>query len=120
MKSGTEFKDGAAQSAAPMAARGRYPAGGFYYLDFDMGGYMACASALMPADPSAAMVKQQMATLFAGAAPIVSAGFKEGERVKWSVIIPGDLIAKWGQFAMMMQMQQMQQQQMGAPAPVAP
>ena len=107
-----------AKNAAPIQARSEYPAGGFYYADVDMAGYMAFAAQMLPDEPASAAIKQQMQVLFAGVPPVVSAGHKQDDRVRWSVKIPGDLIAKWGQFAMMMQMQQMQQQQGGMPSGV--
>ena len=89
---------------APLAARSAYPDGGFYYFDLDMGKYMEFVFKLMPdtGDP----MMQQMATLFQGAEPITSAGFKADGRVMWSINVPGDLLAKIGQVVMMMQMQQ--------------
>lgn len=108
------LKDPAAESD-PIKARSIYPAGGFYYFDLDMGGYMAFAALMMPDSPQTATMKQQMGALFQGVEPITSAGFKADNCVMWSVNIPGELIAKLGQMAMMMKMQKMQQQQMGAP-----
>ncbi len=99
----------------PIKARSVYPSGGFYYFDLDMGDYMAFAALMMPDSPQTATMKQQMTALFQGVDPITSAGFKADNCVMWSVNIPGELIAKYGQMAMMMQMQKMQQQQMGAP-----
>lgn len=97
----------AAPTASPLKAREVYPAEGFYYCDFDVGRYMGFITSLMP-DGQAPMM-QQMATMFKGVEPITSAGFKDDGRVMWSINVPGDLIAKYGQMAMMMQMQKMQQ-----------
>ncbi len=102
---------------APLKAHGVYSDGGFYYFDFDVGEYMAFVTSFMP-DTGNPMMKQQMATLFEGVEPITSAGYKADGRVMWSVNLPGELIAKYGQMAMMMQMQQMQQPT-PAPAPQA-
>ncbi len=102
-----KVKSGA--DAPKIAARSSYPSGGFYYLDMDMGEYMAFAAKSLPDDPSSAAMKQQMGTLFVGTSPITSAGFKKDGMVNWSVTIPGDLIAKYGQMIMMAQMQAMQQ-----------
>jgi hypothetical protein len=101
-------------------ARNVYPAEGFYYFDLNMDGYMGFIAATLPDDPSVAMMKQQMGSLFKGVDPITSAGFKADGRVMWSMNIPGDLIAKIGQLGMMMQMQQMQQQQMGGNQGMSP
>ncbi len=87
----------------PLKARSVYPEGGFYYFDLDVGEYMAFVTAFMP---DAGM--QQMAALFQGVEPVTSAGFKADGRVMWSANVPGELIAKYGQMAMMMQMQQPQ------------
>lgn len=108
-----KVKSGA--DAPKISSRTTYPAGGFYYFDMDMGEYMAFAAKSMPDDPSTAMMKQQMETAFVGTPPITSAGFKKDGMVNWSVTIPGDLIATYGQMIMMAQMQAMQQPQMGAP-----
>ena len=51
-----------------------------------------------------------------GADPVTSAGFSENEAVMWSINIPGELIGKIGQAAMMIQMRQVQQG--GVPQPV--
>ena len=85
----------------PLKALGVYPGDGFYYFDIDVGEYMAFVSAFIP-DAEV----QQMATLFQGAEPITSAGFKADGRVMWSINVPGNLLAKIGQAVMMMQMQQ--------------
>jgi hypothetical protein len=98
----------AGSAATPLKARSVYPAGGFFYLDMDVGGYMAFVANTMPDDPSSAMMKQQMGTLFQGVPPVTSAGFKEDGRMMWSVNLPGELIAKYGQMLMMAQMQMMQ------------
>lgn len=110
-----------ASTESPLTARTVYPKGGFYYFDLDMGDYMTFASRMLPNGPETGMVKQQMSTLFEGVGPITSAGFKQGGCVMWSVNLPGDLLAKYGQMIMMAQMQKMQQQPgmggpMGAPA----
>ncbi len=91
--------------APQIAARGVYPAGGCYYLDLDVGEYMNFigSAAGMP----------QLGALFAGTPPITSAGFKQDGMVNWSVTVPGELIAKYGQMIMMQQTQGMQQ--MAAP-----
>ena len=94
-------------SPAPLAAHSVYPAGGFYYFDFDVGEYMAFVDSIMP-DAGV-----EMGTLLQGVDPITSAGYKTDGRVMWSVNVPGDLIAKLGQMAMMKQMQSMQQPQGG-------
>ena len=107
----------AGEDVPRIASRTTYPAGGFYYLDLDMGDYMAFLAESMPDDPSVAVMKQQMATMFAGTPPITSAGFKKDGVVKCSLTIPGDLIAKYGQMIMMQQMQGMQQPD-AAPAAV--
>jgi len=95
---------------APLESHGVYPADGFYYFDLDMGEYMAFATSFMPVP-----VMEQMGALFQEVEPITSAGFKADGNVMWSINIPGELIAKYGQMAMMMQMQQMQQQGGGMP-----
>jgi len=95
-------------NAAPIKARSVYPAGGNYYMDLDIGDYMAFAASMVPDSPETAVMKQQMATLFSGVAPITSAGFKKDGCLMWSINIPGGIIAKYGQMAMMIQMQQMQ------------
>ncbi|QBG47916.1 hypothetical protein EGM51_11100 [Verrucomicrobia bacterium S94] len=110
-----EVKSG--KDAAKIEAHTRYPAGGFYYLDWDMGEYMAFVAESLPAGPSAAMMKQQMSTMFKGTSPVTSAGFRKDGMVSWSVTIPGDLIAKYGQMIMMVQMQNMQSSQPGPGAP---
>ena len=118
------LKDSSA-TASPLKARSIYPSGGFYYLDFDMGKYATFVSSLIPGVGNPAM-KQQMATLFQNVEPLTSAGFKADGRVMWSVNVPGELIAKYGQMAMMMQMQKMQQQPVpggmpqGSPATMPP
>ncbi|MDF7808088.1 hypothetical protein P4E94_11610 [Pontiellaceae bacterium B12219] len=99
-------KDDAA--AAPLKARSVYPAGGCFYFDMDVGGYLGFVATTMPDDPATAMVKQQMGTLFQGVPPVTAAGFKEDGRMMWSVNLPGELLAKYGQMIMMMQMQMMQ------------
>jgi len=114
--------------AEPLKARSVYPANGFYYCDIDVAKYMAGVSAMLPQDPNNPM--PQFAALLQGADPVTSAGFREDGMLMWSVNIPGSLIGKVGQAAMMMQMQQMQQAQpmpqganaMGLPAdmPSAP
>lgn len=91
-----------------IAARSTYPAGGFYYLDLDMGEYMAFMAQAMPDDPSTSAMQQQMGTIFAGTPPITSAGFKEDGAASFSLTIPGEVIAKYGQMIMMAQMQNMQ------------
>ena len=106
-------------AATRLKARSVYPEGGFYYFDLDMGEYMAFAASILPDTPETSMVKQQMSVLFAGVEPVTSAGFKQGGQVMWSLNLPGELLAKYGQMIMMMQMQQMQQQQVDAP-PAAP
>ncbi|MDF7825116.1 hypothetical protein P4B35_13920 [Pontiellaceae bacterium B12227] len=99
----------AGKSTSKLQARTDYPAGGFYYFDLDMGAYMAFVAMMMPEVPEAAMMKQQMATMFDGVPPITSAGFKKDGCVQWGITIPGELLAKYGQMIMMAQMQQMQQ-----------
>ena len=94
----------------PIKAHSVYPAGGFCYLDFDVGRYVEFISAFVPDEAKSGM-QPQMVALLQGADPITSAGFRQDGRVMCSVNIPGDLIAKLSQMAMMMQMQQMQQQQ---------
>lgn len=111
-----KVKSGA--EAPRIAARRSYPAGGFYYFDWDMGEYMAFVAKSMPDDPSVAVMKQQMGTMFVGAPPVTSAGFKKDGIVHCSVTIPGELLAKYGQMIMMQQMQSMQQQQGMAPGAV--
>ena len=86
---------------APLKALSVYPGDGFYYFDLDVGEYMAFVTAFIP---DAEVL--QMATLFQGAEPITSAGFKTDGRVMWSINVPSDLLAKIGQMVMMMQMQQ--------------
>jgi len=98
-----------APATSPLKARAVYPAGGFYYLDFDVGRYMAFVAELMP--DSSANPMQKVANMLKGASPLTSAGFREDNRVMWSVNVPGDLIAKYGQMVMMLQMQKMQQKQ---------
>jgi hypothetical protein len=97
-------EDGTAGTS--LEARTVYPAGGFYYFDLDLGEYMAFAASTLSDDPSAAVIKQQMTTAFQGVPPVTSAGFKEDGCMMWSVNIPGELLAKYGQMVMMMQMQQ--------------
>jgi hypothetical protein len=101
-----------APSTASLKARSVYPAGGFYYFDYDIAAYISGLSAMMPVGPSNPL--KQIGELLQGASPLTSAGFKDGGRVMWSMNVPGDLIAKYGQAVMMMQMQKMQQQG-GAP-----
>ncbi|VGO20631.1 hypothetical protein [Pontiella sulfatireligans] len=103
-------KDGSAV-AQPLKARSVYPEGGFYYLDYDVASYMEFAASIMPAGPANPLT--QMAATLKGASPLTSAGFKQDGLAMWSVNVPGDLIAKYGQMIMMMQMQQMQQMQQG-------
>ncbi|MCK5676679.1 MAG: hypothetical protein KAH99_06650, partial [Verrucomicrobia bacterium] len=95
----------------PIAARGVYPEGGFYYFDFDVGRYMEFVASMMPGG-TPNPISPQFVAMMQGADPITSAGFRQEGRVMWSINIPGDLIGKLGQMAMMMQMQNMQQQQM--------
>jgi len=95
--------------ADPLKARSIYPANGFYYCDVDVAKYMAGIASILPQDPNNPM--PQLATLLQGADPVTSAGFRDDGLVMWSVNIPGSLIGKVGQAAMMMQMQQMQQAQ---------
>jgi len=90
---------------APLAARGAYPAGGFYYFDLDTGKYMEFALELMP-DGAADPMMRQMGVLLQEVEPVTSAGFKTDGRIMWSLNVPGELIAKIGQIALMMQMQQ--------------
>lgn len=104
-----KVKDPAAK-VEPIEARGVFPAGGFYYLDLDIGRYMELITSLMPEEAKSPMQAQVMA-LLQGVDPITSAGFREGGLVSWSLNIPGDLIGRLSQIGMMMQMQQMQQQQ---------
>jgi hypothetical protein len=98
-------------TASPLKAREVYPAGAFYYCDIDVAKYMSFVASMMPKDASNPL--PQIATMLDGSDPVTSAGFSEDGAVMWSVNIPGSLIGKIGQVAMMMQMQQMQQQQMG-------
>ncbi len=100
--------------SAPLKARSVYPASGFYYCDIDVAKYMSGISSVMPQDPSNPM--PQLAALLQGADPVTSAGFREDGMVMWSINVPGSLLAKIGQAAMMMQMQQMQNMQQ-APQP---
>ncbi|MEE9368161.1 MAG: hypothetical protein V3V05_04770 [Pontiella sp.] len=109
---------GPASSIKPLAARGIYPEGGFYYADLDIGRYVEMVSAMMPKDTPNPIQPQLMA-MMQGVDPITSAGFRDAGRVMWSVNIPGDLIGKLGQLGMMMQMQKMQQQQMPQGVPAA-
>jgi hypothetical protein len=97
------LEDGSA-TGKPLKARSVYPEGGFYYFDFDIGSYMGFVSSMMPQGPANPMT--QMADLLKGASPLTSAGFKADGRVMWSLNIPGDLIAKYGQIIVMMKMQQ--------------
>jgi hypothetical protein len=105
--------------AAPLKARGVYPADAVFYCDVDVARYMEGISSIMPADPSNPM--PQMAAMLKGADPVTSAGFRENGMVMWSVNVPGSLLAKFGQAAMAVQMQQIQQmknmQQMPAQPP---
>jgi hypothetical protein len=101
-------------TASPLKARGVYPAGAFYYCDFDAAKYMAFAASMMPPVPDNPL--PQIAAMLKGSDPITSAGFREDGAVMWSVNIPGALIGKIGQAAMMIQMRQVQQG--GAPQPV--
>ncbi len=97
-----------------LKARSTYPAEGFYYFDLDMGAYMAFVTSFMP-NIGNPMLSKKMGDLFQGVEPITSAGFKADGRVMWSINLPGELIAKYGQMAMMMQMQKIQQPQSGVP-----
>jgi hypothetical protein len=101
----------------PIKARAVYPEGGCYYLDFDVGGYVEMIGAFLAEEATNPVLPQIMA-LMQGVDPITSAGFRQDGRAMWSVNIPGDLLGKLGQFAMMMQMQQMQQQGMPMGMPV--
>ncbi|HSR88250.1 MAG TPA: hypothetical protein VLL07_04800, partial [Pontiella sp.] len=101
-------------TASPLKARGVYPAGAFYYCDFDVAAYLSFAASMMPQVPDNPL--PQIAALLQGSDPVTSAGFSEDGAVMWSVNIPGGLIGKVGQAAMMIQMRQMQQG--AAPQPV--
>jgi hypothetical protein len=93
---------------AGLKANDIYPDGAFYYFDFDVGRYVQFISTFMP-DEGKPVMAPEMLQLLQGVEPVTSAGFKADGRVRWSVNIPGDLIARIGQISMMMQMQQMQQ-----------
>lgn len=93
-------------NVTPLKARGIYPEGGFYYCDFDLAKYLSFVSSLMPEEAKQSMA--QTAILLQGAEPVTSAGFCEEGCVMWSVNVPGSLIQKISQAAMMMQMQSMQ------------
>lgn len=82
------------ESTSPLKARSDYPAGGFYYLDLDVGEYMAIASMMMPDILEAATLKQTMKTLFEGVPSLTSAGFMQDGCMSWSVRIPGELLAR--------------------------
>ena len=101
-------------TASPLKARGVYPAGAFYYCDFDVAKYLSFTASLMPQVPENPL--PQIAAMLQGADPVTSAGFREEGAVMWSLNIPGELIGKIGQAAMMIQMRQMQSG--GAPQPV--
>ena len=101
-------------TAPPLKARGVYPAGGFYYCDIDLAKYMSFVASMMPEDAGNPM--PQIAAMLQGADPVTSAGFREDGAVMWSLNIPGELIGKIGQAAMMIQMRQVQQGR--APSPV--
>jgi hypothetical protein len=92
-----------ALAPTPLKARSVYPAGGFYYCDADMAKYLSGLASVMPADPNNPL--PQFVAMMQGAEPVTSAGFSEGGVVMWSANIPGSLVAKIGQAAMMMQMQ---------------
>jgi len=94
-------------TAPPLKAREVYPAGAFYYCDFDVAKYMTFVASMMPEDAGSPL--SQIAPMLNGTEPVTSAGFSEDGAVMWSVTIPGSLLGKVGQVAMMMQMQQMQQ-----------
>ena len=94
-------------TAPPLKAREVYPAGAFYYCDFDVAKYMTFVASMMPEDAGSPL--PQIAPMLNGTDPVTSAGFSEDGAVMWSVTIPGSLIGKVGQVAMMMQMQKMQQ-----------
>ncbi len=98
---------------SPLMARSIYPTGGFYYCDVDVAKYMEGISSIMPNDPNNPL--PQISAMLQGAEPVTSAGFREDGMVMWSVNVPGSLLAKVGQAAMMIQMQQMQQMQQAAP-----
>lgn len=100
---------------APIKARSVYPEGGFYYMDYDVGRYLALAASLVPGEEGQSL--KQVSALLQSADPITSAGFKADGRAMWSVNIPGDLVAQIGQAAMMIQMQQMQKQQLQQAVP---
>lgn len=118
------YKDGAAKGAAPIKARGVYPAGGFAYMDYDIGSYLKFASQAASAGGQGANELAQLAAALKGAPPLVGAGFKENGCVMLSTTVSGEMLSKVGEFAMMMQMQkmqqQMQQQQMAPPAGATP
>ena len=105
--------------AAPLVARSVYPAGAFYYGDFDVARYVSFALSYVPdAAQELASIKPYVAML-QGVSPITSAGYMQDGLVQWSVNVPGDLLARLMQIGMTMQMQQMQKQQNSAPQPMA-
>jgi hypothetical protein len=91
-------------TAPALKARSVYPAGGCYYLDYNVGEYLGFIAEFMPADPDMPPLKQ-FAELLKAADPITSAGYRNNGRIMWSSNIPGSLITNIGQIAMQIQMQ---------------
>ena len=78
----------------PLAARAVFPAGAFYYADFDLGQYVSFAVAFMEEFSNQPQTVQPLDEMLAGLDPIMLAGFCNNGRIQADARVPGGLWAR--------------------------
>jgi len=108
--------------ASTLAARAAFPSGGFYYADFDVGGYLGCISSSMDEVPDASAMVDKFTAVMQGAEPVVMTGYCNNGRLKFCSKIPADLLVRAAQAGQMMALETMQKKtaMQTTPAPQSP
>ncbi len=94
--------------ATPLHARKVLPSDGSYYMDIDVGKYIDFIASMMPKGIPNMPDFNQISELLKGAEKITSAGYSTNGKLAYSLKIPGSLITRVGQMAMMMAMKAQQ------------
>jgi thiol-disulfide isomerase/thioredoxin len=112
-----------AMPGSPLAARAAFPAGGIYYADFDVGGYLRFIASFAKDAPAAPAMLEKLAAVLDGAEPIVMSGYRNSGRMTFRSQLPVGLLVRLAQAGQLIALDKMRKNgadEVGQAEPQAP
>ncbi len=108
------------RAVSPLAARTVFPAGGTYYADFDVGGYVRFIASFMKEVPAASAMLDKLTAVLDGAEPIVMSGYRNSGRMTFCSQLPAGLLVRLAQAGQLIALDRMQKNAANEAEPAEP